>query len=518
MKYYINPYSENDLISDLVIFLLFKDTDYQPKNLGAAKIPQNITIELSESLAFNDFKAESRETMLFHSPAKSVRRILLAGLGERKSVNAETLRELGALICEKMEPLSSKNIHLILNDPFIRIEQQVAALVEGIGLADYSYTEFKGDINKPNVARKFSFMIPPDENLVKMRRVLKRQLQVVASTNLARTLANKPANHLTPAILAREAKAAFRQSKKVQLKVYDDKDIAALKMNAFLGVARGSSEKPKLIEARYKPGGKKRKRLVLIGKGITFDSGGISIKPSAHMEEMKYDMAGAAAVIGIMKFLDKLQPKLDVIGLIPAAENMPDARSIKPGDVITAFNGKTIEIINTDAEGRLLLADVLAFAVKKYRPDWIIDLATLTGSVVVALGNQATGLFSNDSTLSASLIAAGEDSGDRVWPMPLWPEYKKELESDTADLKNVGGRYAGSITAAKFLEEFVDGRPWAHLDIAGTAYNQKEKAYFSKTATGAGVRLLINLISKLSRAVDTAGGEEIKKAEGKSMK
>jgi leucyl aminopeptidase len=240
------------------------------------------------------------------------------------------------------------------------------------------------------------------------------------------------------------------------------------------------------------------KHLLLVGKGITFDSGGISIKPSSKMEEMKYDMAGGAAVAGIMSALEVLQPELKVTALIPAAENMPDAKALKPGDVVRSCNGKSIEIINTDAEGRLLLADVLAYGVKKYKPDWVIDLATLTGSVVVALGSHATGLFSNSDELAEAIKNAAERTGEKVWQMPLWDEYGKELESDVADLKNTGGREAGSISAAKFLEEFVDKTDWAHLDIAGTAYGQKHLPFSPKGASGVGVRLILEVISILS--------------------
>jgi leucyl aminopeptidase len=238
----------------------------------------------------------------------------------------------------------------------------------------------------------------------------------------------------------------------------------------------------------------------LIGKGITFDSGGISIKPSAKMEEMKYDMAGGGAVAGAMYIAGKLKPKLDIIATIPAAENLPGGNATKPGDVITAYNGKTIEIIDTDAEGRLLLADALAFVVDIHKPNWIIDLATLTGSVVVALGNNCTGLFGNNRELLDMLQIAGEQSGDLVWQMPMFDDYKEQLESTIADLKNIGGREAGSITAAKFLEEFIDKTPWAHLDIAGTAYNVKDTKYMSTGATGAGVRLISKLFEMLVKS------------------
>jgi leucyl aminopeptidase len=269
-------------------------------------------------------------------------------------------------------------------------------------------------------------------------------------------------------------------------------------MEDFLSVARGSSEPPRLILLEYKSAVKNAKKLALVGKGITFDSGGISIKPSAKMEEMKYDMAGGAAVVGAIYVASKLKPELDIIAAIPAAENLPGNSATRPGDVITAFNGKTIEIIDTDAEGRLLLSDILSFVAKSYKPNWMIDLATLTGAVVVALGNKCSGLFGNNQKLLDIIKTAGEESGDRVWQMPMFDEYKENLESTVADLKNLGGREGGSISAAKFLEEFVDDIPWSHLDIAGTAYNVKENKYLGTGASGAGVRLLAALFEKLA--------------------
>jgi leucyl aminopeptidase len=259
-----------------------------------------------------------------------------------------------------------------------------------------------------------------------------------------------------------------------------------------MAVAQGSAEDPRFIVLEYRRGGA-RKPVVLVGKGVTFDTGGISIKPAASMEEMKFDMSGAAAVLGVFEMLGRLKPKLNVVGLIPATENMPSGTAIKPGDVVRAHLGKTIEIVNTDAEGRLILCDALSYA-RRYKPACAVDIATLTGAVVIALGDAAMAVMGNDESLVEALRASGERSGERAWPLPMWDEYRELIKSQIADVKNSGGRLAGSISAGWFLREFVEGFPWAHLDIAGTAYSDREKPTRVKGPTGSGVRLLSDFV------------------------
>jgi leucyl aminopeptidase len=266
-----------------------------------------------------------------------------------------------------------------------------------------------------------------------------------------------------------------------------------LKMGALLGVARGSQEPPTFIILEHSAGKQNLETIVLVGKGVTFDSGGISIKPSERMEEMKFDMSGGAVVMGAMKAIAQLKMPFHVVGLIPAVENLPSGTSMKPGDILRASSGTTIEIINTDAEGRVILADALTYA-KRYKPKAVIDLATLTGACVVALGPHASGLFSTDSELRDAIKSAAEKAGERVWPFPLWDDYHDDIKSDYADIKNSAGRAGGAITAAAFLSQFAEGYPWAHLDIAGTAWTDKEKAYISKGGTGWGVRLLLQFL------------------------
>lgn len=318
-------------------------------------------------------------------------------------------------------------------------------------------------------------------------------LSMARGISLTKEWANKPANHATPKALAKAAKALEKESKHLKVKVLGKKEIQRIGMNAFLAVAQGSSQEPQFITLEYKPAlASKKPPVVLIGKGVTFDSGGISLKPSAAMDEMKFDMSGAASVLGVFKALTQLQLPISVVGLIPCCENMPSGAAVKPGDVITAMNGMTIEVLNTDAEGRLLLCDTLTYA-QRYRPQVMIDVATLTGACVVALGDVRSGLFSSDLQLSQALFEAGEASGDLCWPMPLDAAYGASLKSNFADVPNIGSanRSAGAVVAAKFLEKFVPAEvSWAHLDIAGTAW----KSGAQKGATGRPVSLLMQYL------------------------
>jgi leucyl aminopeptidase len=313
---------------------------------------------------------------------------------------------------------------------------------------------------------------------------------VGAGQTLARGIQVLPGNVCTPSYVARTAEEiAARHG--FGITVLDKAAILREKMGALMAVAQGSAEEPRFIALEYK--GAEGAPVVLVGKGVTFDTGGISIKPAQNMEDMKYDMSGAAAVLGTFETLGRLRPKVHVVGLIPSTENMPSGTAVKPGDVITSASGKTIEVINTDAEGRLILCDALTYA-KRYQPACVLDVATLTGAIVVALGHTATGVMGTDDALLEEVRAAGERAGERVWPLPLWDEYRDLMKSDIADVKNAGGRPAGSISAGWFLREFVDGFPWAHLDIAGTAYTDREDATRVKGPTGLGVRLFSEFV------------------------
>jgi len=316
---------------------------------------------------------------------------------------------------------------------------------------------------------------------------------------LAKEWANRPANHATPVLLA-EAATQLAQHRNMQVEVLSHKDVAKLAMGAFLAVAQGSEQPLRFIVIRYTGAAKDAAPVVLIGKGITFDTGGISIKPAPEMDEMKFDMSGAASVLGAFEAIGRIQPRLNVVGLIPACENMPDGRAVKPGDVVTSMSGQTIEILNTDAEGRLVLCDALTYA-ERFKPDHIIDIATLTGACVIALGHTRSGLFSNSETLLTKLVKAGEEAQDLCWPMPLDEEYGEGLKSSFADMANVAGRPGGSISAAKFLEKFAGKHRWAHLDIAGTAW----RSGAAKGATGRPVGLLVQHVLTCANSVEVGG-------------
>jgi leucyl aminopeptidase len=329
-----------------------------------------------------------------------------------------------------------------------------------------------------------------------LERSIQRGRVVAEATNFARDLINEPANYMTPADMAEVARTIAAE-RGLELAVLEREDMKKLGMGALLGVAQGSKQPPKFITLSYRGGQPGKAALGLIGKGLTFDSGGISLKPSEGMDEMKGDMAGGAAVIAAMKAISELKLRVNVTGLVPATENLPGGAALKPGDVLTAMNGKTIEVANTDAEGRLILADALCYA-NKLGLSPLVDVATLTGACRVALGDICTGAFTNDQALLGRVVKAGEEAGERIWQLPMYEEYKEQNKSEVADVKNSGGRYAGAITAAQFLAEFSESTPWVHLDIAGPSFFTKEQSYLAKGATGVTVRTLVNLAAALA--------------------
>jgi leucyl aminopeptidase len=341
----------------------------------------------------------------------------------------------------------------------------------------------KSEVRRP--LRKLTLSVPQRSDLSAGESAAARGLAIAHGMDLARDLGNLPANICTPKHLADSALALAQEFPDLKVTVLERKEIEALGMGAFLSVTNGAEEPPRFIVIEYQGNARKQKPLVLIGKGITFDSGGISLKPAADMDQMKFDMCGAASVMGTLRAVAELKAKLNVVGLIAACENMPSGRATKPGDVVKTLSGQTIEILNTDAEGRLILADALTYA-ERYEPEAVVDIATLTGAIVIALGRVASGVFSNSETLARALIAAGDDAYDRGWQFPLWDDYQEELTSNFADFANVGGRAAGSITAACFLSRFAKKFNWAHLDIAGVAWKDGKK----KGATGRPVPLL----------------------------
>lgn len=405
--------------------------------------------------------------------------VAVVGLGEQAKVDATVLRRAAGSAARHLSERSTLAITI-----HNAVSGSEFAVAEGLLLGSYRFTTYKSD-PKPSKFQRALF-VNADEG------ALNRAAITAEATWLARDMINEPASTLTPEALAQRAKEAADASG-FECTIWDENELRTQGFGGLLGVASGSANPPRFIQMRYAPAGATA-TVALVGKGVTFDSGGLSLKDAANMETMKTDMGGAAAVIGAMSALAKLKPTIEVLAFVPTTENMPSGTAIRPGDVLKHYGGKTTEVLNTDAEGRLILADALAFA-SAQKPDAIVDVATLTGSIMVALGKKATGLFSNDDALARELEVASEGAGERFWHMPLYDVYKKELESEVADLKNVGSRWGGAIIAALFLREFVsDGIAWAHLDIAGAARAESDYDENSKGGTGVGVRTLVNWV------------------------
>ncbi|MBA7636409.1 Cytosol aminopeptidase [subsurface metagenome] len=380
----------------------------------------------------------------------------------------------------------------------ISLETAVQAVTEGALLGVYSFRRHITKEAEYGEIKQLTIVEPDETKLPLLEQACYEGRVLAEATNLARDMVNEPANHMTPSHMA-EIAAKLAESYRLELSVLEQEQMQELGMGALLGVSQGSQQPPKLIVLHYKGGDSTQLDVALAGKGVTFDSGGISIKPSEGMGEMKGDMAGGAAVMAAISAIAQLKPKINVAAIIPATENLPSGNALKPGDILTAMNGKTIEIISTDAEGRLILADALSYT-KKLDAKHMIDVATLTGACRVALGDVCSGAFGNNQELIDRVIAAGAEAGEPIWQMPMYEEYKEQNKSDVADIKNVGGRYAGAITAAQFLAEFVGDIPWVHLDIAGTSMSDKERAYLVKGATGVPVRTLVNLVLSLAKS------------------
>ncbi len=404
----------------------------------------------------------------------------------------DKIRGITGEFCRALRKLNCHKIATMLHGAGIdgvELEASAEAITEGALLGLYSFTKYKKpeyeDVEEMLIVVREKEKVPILESAVDKGKV------VASATTLARDMVNEPANYMTPSQMAEAAKE-IASKYNLEFKVFDREDMEAMGMGALLGVAKGSNQPPKLITLAYKGDERSKKALGFLGKGITFDSGGISIKPSEGMGEMKDDMAGAAAVMTALGAIAQLKPKINVTAIIPTTENLPSGTALKPGDVLKAMNGKTIEVISTDAEGRLILADALSYA-QKIGLSPLIDLATLTGACRVALGTLYSGLFGNNQDLVDKVIRAAERAGERMWQMPMPEEYKEQNKSEIADVKNTGNRYGGAITAALFLAEFVANTPWVHIDIAGTAYLMEESRYIIKGATGVGVRTLVEL-------------------------
>ena len=447
-----------------------------------------------------DIEGKVGQTLLLQSSGIAAERVLLVGFGSNKggSISAADYRKALQKAASALQSSKAKNASVYLGELTVEGKDQswqAQQMAEILSAADYQFEQFKSDKKPPGVLKKVLLDSGSREQVKACQLGLSRGTAVANGTRYARDLGNMPPNACTPTYLAKEAKRLARNQPRLSTKILEEKEMRALGMHSLLSVSDGSDEPAKLIVMDYKGGPKGQKPHVLVGKGITFDSGGISLKPGAGMDEMKFDMCGAASVFGTMQMLLDLQLPLNVVVIVAASENMPNGNATKPGDIVTSMSGLTIEILNTDAEGRLVLCDALTYA-ERFKPKSVVDIATLTGACVVALGKHASGLYSNKEELAEALLDAGKTAEDKAWHMPLWDEYQQQLDSNFADMANIGPGGAGSVTAACFLSRFTKKYDWAHLDIAGTAWVQGGQ----KGATGRPVPLLSQyLINKAGK-------------------
>lgn len=489
-----------DKTYDLLVLGLFEG-----EKIGgvAEEVNQALDQDLSSVIEAKEFEGKAKQLTLIHTKRRiGIRRVLLVGLGRREEFSLEAVRVASGKAAQFTRSLgvtryASTTLGDVKKESLSRI---VENLVTGCELSLYQFNRYKtmDKEAEKKMIDMLTIFTEASESVEEVRRAAATAQIIDRGVALARDISNTPSSDATPAQIAKEAKKIAGETG-LKCTVLEPKSMEKLGMGGILNVARGSQQPPQLVILEHRGGGEENP-VVLVGKGITFDSGGISIKPSEKMEEMKHDKSGAASVIAIMQTAAQLHLSLNIIGITPLTENLPSGSAYKPGDILRISNGKTVEVISTDAEGRLILADALAYA-SRYKPQAVIDMATLTGACVVALGALASGLLGNDNDLKGRLKSAGEVTGERVWELPLWEEYKEQFKSEVADMKNSGGRPAGAITAASFLSNFVD-YPWVHLDIAGTAWTQEgtpDKPYLPKGATGIGVRLIIELLREWKR-------------------
>ncbi len=471
---------------------------------AAGRLPGEAAAIVDSVTGRGDFAGEAGRTLLLHTAGPPLPRVLLAGMGAPGSLTRESIRRISASALRQAQDLRAGRVRFVLPFPECALDpaDQAALVAEGAELGAYRYLDCR-TVDRDRFVQVSELLLSftqgdpgaAAEQSVKKARVLS------AGVRLARDLTHSPGNLMTPEMLAGEAGRVAAQNG-LALAVMDGDACRVEGMNAFLGVAGGSSQPPRFIRLDYDCGITGAPRIGLVGKGITFDSGGISIKPRQDMHLMKFDMAGAAAIIGAMSCLRGLEIPVHVTAAIPAAENLPGGRALKPGDVLRAFDNRTIEVLNTDAEGRLILADALAWMVSRVRPAAILDMATLTTAVFMALGRYGAGFMSNDDGLAARLAGAAERSGERVWRLPLWEELSEHLKSDTADLRNIADPVSGggALMAAAFLRHFVGVTPWVHVDIAGAAWSEKDRPLHPKGASGYGVRLVVEFVRGFGEA------------------
>ncbi len=449
---------------------------------------------ISNLVRRGEIEGDLGNTLLLHNVENTLcDRILLVGCGKEKNVDFKTFYKINRHMVKRLQSSGATEIASYLTEIPVKHKNtnwKIQHSIEAIEETLYKFNQLKSkneETRRP--LRKFIFSVNGRGQLMQGEQAVRQGMAISAGIHLAKDLSNLPGNICTPEYLANQSSKLAQQHRKIKTTVLNEEDMEKLAMGSLLSVSKGSREPARLITIEYMAGDKKQAPIVFVGKGVTFDSGGISLKPGAAMDEMKYDMCGAASVIGVMNACAELQLPVNVVGIIPTVENMPDGLASRPGDIVTSMSGQTIEILNTDAEGRLILCDALTYA-EKFKPDVVIDIATLTGACIVALGAHPAGLLSNHNPLANDLLSAGQTSGDRCWQLPLWDDYQEQLKSNFADMANIGGKGAGTITAACFLSRFTRKYHWAHLDIAGVAWKNGSH----KGATGRPVGLLTQYV------------------------
>ncbi len=498
MKFSISQNKPESQKTDCIVVMVMESRQLS----ATAQILDNKTnAYLSKLLKSGDLEGKLGQSLLVHQlENSSFSRILLVGCGKKEDLGLTQFKQIVTKTITCLVDTGVKKALFCLNDLAVKDHDLQQLLHHFVVISEqnqYKFEQLKSKAKTHTHALKeINLVIDNTADKKLSIQTLVQAKSISSGMSLAKDLANLPGNICTPSYLAEQAKQIAKSNKKITCEVLNEKQMTQLNMNALLSVSKGSHEQAKLIVLNYQAGSAKSKPIVLVGKGVTFDSGGISLKPGAGMDEMKYDMCGAASVIGTMKAIAEMGLAINVIGVIPATENLPDGLASKPGDIVTSMSGQTIEILNTDAEGRLILCDALTYS-ERFEPKYVIDVATLTGACIIALGHHSSALFSNNDKLAKALTSAGVQSNDRVWELPIWEEYHEQLKSNFADIANIGGRSAGSITAACFLAKFAKKFHWAHLDIAGTAWDSGA----NKGATGKPVALLSQFLinqSKLS--------------------
>ncbi len=496
MKFEVKTTRPEEITSDALVLGIFEGESTLSADVGGVDAALGGVI--SDIKATGALTGKSGSHLSLPSGGRiKAKWLILIGVGKPADFKLEQLRQHAARAVSQAKNLKLSSVAIAMPDKG-RLEADAVmigeAVAEGALLGSYTFETYKTEKDKDEPAKCVErvLVLAGDHSEADLGKGIGQGEVIAAAVSFSRDLVQAPAKDLTPTVLADKARL-MAEGAGLKCQILTEKEAEELKMGAFLGVAKGSlaAQPPRFIILEHLPN-KDQKPVVFVGKGITFDSGGISIKPAEGMEKMKYDMAGGAAVIGAMKAIAALKLPVNIVALIPATENMPGGHAIHPGDILTTMSGKTIEVINTDAEGRLILSDALTYA-ERYQPEAVLDMATLTGACVIALGHQAIGILGNNQDLIDRVKAAGERTWERCWQLPLWEEYSDQIKSDIADMKNSGGRPGGTITAAAMLSKFTGKYPWAHLDIAGTAWEEKGRAYVPKGATGIGVRLLVEV-------------------------